>query len=264
MTRFLNGQYIPDTERVAVGGIASAAAAAPSSSGKTDNNNKKAAAAAAAVVPPAPQGGDKGDDRKVVRNSATATALLWSAVFAIGYLTVHNFLTVPVGINQVLVPGTVKAKCGLTGYVIPYWVLKGIKDNAWEPAFGPSYTPRFLSCEPEYLTVSSDGSRVTITDADGEVTLAIRNGHVCGTTNNNNNRRTDDTDAGVGCVSGLVMTEQKTLLMGGRPVRTATVYYNSNDPKRYRTRFLSPWPFVEEPAKLKLLSFGRVTTKTTR
>lgn len=227
--RYVDGRDIPDEERVVVGGAVVSTTSTESDPSMTNTNEEK------------------------VYNSTAAKTLLWLAVFVVCFSLVHKLLMRPIGINEVLPPGTFKAKCGLLGYVIPPVVRTGIKDVLWDPIMGSSadddgLTPSFLQpCQPEYLLVSSDGSRVTITDANGDVTF-LMDGHVCPPTTANQSSSSSS------CVDGLVMTDQKTLMMGGKPVRFATVLYTKD---RKKESLLSPWPFVEEPIKLKIKSTKR-------
>lgn len=85
-----------------------------------------------------------------------------------------------------------------------------------------------FACEDEFLKVNSDG---TATLYDSEEAIMIIKGAVCSAD--------DET-----CANGLVMKSDKTLEMGGQPVKQVLVK------STHKNKQLS-WPFAEDAIKLR-------------
>jgi len=205
----------------------------------------------------------KTEDVLVVKNSSTSFCLL-GLVFAwiIGSLA-QSVMIQPIASGAVLKPGAYKSKCGLFGYynIIP--VSAEWKESSKHmlealllplPVFFENAAPDFLSCQDEFLYVSRDGTTVTLYDSNHDVTMILTGGDLCSNSNSNNNGNQNDNenennDNGNGkkpCVDGLVMNDDdKTLEMGGKTIKQVLVQ------KSHRSKKLSPWPFEEEPAKLR-------------
>eukprot|EP00536_Pseudo-nitzschia_multiseries_P007458 jgi/Psemu1/18011/gm1.18011_g len=198
---------------------------------------KKAAAAAAA--PPIP--------------NSPGSYLALGLVFAlVATMLFQSVVVKPLSPGAVLTPGTYKTKCGLFGY-ISLFAPAGWKEavaTGYGSLFSSSYyygdetlsslsPPGFLSCRDEFLRVGYDGT-VTLYDSDRKPSMILR-GNVCGEEND-----TTTTTTASSCRDGLWMDPtDNTLSMGGKAVRQAWVRKSDRDKK------LSPWPFAEEPARLK-------------
>mmetsp|Transcript_27382 Transcript_27382/g.64150 ORF Transcript_27382/g.64150 Transcript_27382/m.64150 type:complete len:469 (-) Transcript_27382:304-1710(-) len=165
--------------------------------------------------------------------NSTRSYLLLGLVFSLLVGTLVQSIAVkPVPAGSYLKPGTYKSSCGLFGYVslfAPGWKetarsLLGVAGMA---------PPDVLTCEDEFLRVNYDGT-VALYDSNRQPFLILK-GEVC-----------DDKDSGNDCRNGLFMdATDKMLFMGGKPLKQAVVR-KSNQKKK-----LSPWPFEEEPVKLK-------------
>lgn len=154
-------------------------------------------------------------------SSATSLSLLGLVFAFIVSMLLHSVMIRPTPINAVLKPGSYSSKCGLAGFV-PFKseIQKAAKDYLEMDLF---------SCEDEYFKVNSDGT-ATLYDSGNETIMTI-NGAVC----------SDDDDS---CVNGLMMKSDKTLEMGGKPVKQILVK------NTHKNKQLS-WPFEEDPAKLR-------------
>ena len=191
---------------------------------------------------------NKGDNASV-KNSSTSFALLGLVFAWIVASLVQSVMIQPILPNTVLKPGTYKSKCGLSGYLpIVSTELKETTKNTFEALL--SAAPDFLSCENEFLYVNYDGT-VALYDSNRQVTMLLT-GDLCSSNNNNGNDNGNDDDDDDGdkssssCVDGLVMNgNDKTLEMGGKTIKQVLVR------KSNRNKNLSPWPFEEEPAKLR-------------
>ncbi len=154
-------------------------------------------------------------------SSATSLSLLGIVFAFIVSMLLHSVMIRPTPINSVLKPGSYSSKCGLAGFV-PFKseIQKAAKDYLEMDLF---------SCEDEFFKVNSDGT-ATLYDSGNETVMTI-NGAVC----------SDDDDS---CVNGLMMKSDKTLMMGGKPVKQILVK------NTHKNKQLS-WPFEEDPAKLR-------------
>lgn len=166
-----------------------------------------------------------------VKNSLTSYLLL-GFVFAmiIGNL-LQSTMVQPVSTDLILKPGSYKSKCGLSGFIPMKSTARNIFKNI---PYYESVEPEFLSCQDKFLRVNYDGT-ATLYDSDKQAVM-ILTGEVC------DNQKT----SALNCVNGLVMKgSDKTLNMGGKSIKQVLVR------KSYSDKKLSPWPFEEEPAKLK-------------
>lgn len=165
------------------------------------------------------------------RNS-TISFLLLGFVFAmiIGNL-VQSVMVKPVSSDFVLKPGSYKSKCGLSGYI----PMKKTARNIFKSIpFSDVVAPGFLVCEDEFFAVNHDGTAV-LYDSEHEP-IIIFSGDICGSSKSSS----------LDCVNGLVMkSNEKTLELNGKAIKQALVR------KSHRDKQVSPWPFEEQPAKLK-------------
>ena len=112
---------------------------------------------------------------------------------------VHMYISAPIKAGHVVSPGIRLSKCGIKG------LLGG------------------LLCENAHVTVQA--GKVSMYDADNNPVFVIH-GQTCS--------ETDES-----CVPGLHFTRDKTLNMGGKPIKWVEMYD--------KEATLSPWPFEEEP-----------------
>ena len=169
-----------------------------------------------------------GADSAPIQNSSLSYTML-GFVFAliIGNLA-QSIMVQPISPDFVVKPGSYQSKCGLYG-LIPF---KPTARKLFQALpLDENLEPQILSCQDEFLHVAKDGT-ATIYNAEKQAVLVLE-GAVC-------------TPRVPGCVNGLVMKgDNKSLEIGGKPVKQATVL------KSYKTQQLSPWPFEEEPTRLR-------------
>lgn len=143
----------------------------------------------------------------------------------------QSIMVKPASPDLILKPGSYRSKCGLFGYI----PMKSTARNIFKTfPFYESVAPEFLACQDKFLRVNYDGT-ATLYGSDKQA-IMILTGDVCDS---------QQTSA-LNCVNGLVMNgSDKTLKMGGKVVKQVVVR------KSYSDKKLAPWPFEEEPAKLK-------------
>jgi hypothetical protein len=146
--------------------------------------------------------------------SSVFQMIAFLAFLAIAIQEAHNFISAPIEIGVPLPPGSWRSKCGLMGYLPKLEFLP--------------------PCTNAFLEVNYDGT-VYVYDEEKELDMGMV-GDVC-----------NDED----CVEGLVMNEDRTISIGGRIVKSATLYGDVSS--------LSPWPFKEEPKKMKMKRFNKVS-----
>ena len=140
-------------------------------------------------------------------------------MFIVGML-MHSVMIKPTPVNAILRPGRYSSKCGLAGFVPMKSTIQGAADALGLELF---------TCEDQYFSVNFDGT-ATLSDSSGEAIMTIE-GAVC----------SDDDNT---CVNGLMMKSDKTLVMGGKPVKQVLVK------NTHKSKKLS-WPFEEDPVRLR-------------
>jgi hypothetical protein len=144
---------------------------------------------------------------------------------------VQSIMMKPVSTDFILKPGSYKSKCGLSGFIPMKSTARNIFQNI---PYYERVEPEFLSCQDQFLRVHYDGT-ATLYDSEKQAVMILK-GDVCDPQNASTSN----------CVHGLVMKgSDKTLKMGDTSMKQVLVR------KSYSHKQLSPWPFVEEPARLK-------------
>jgi hypothetical protein len=163
------------------------------------------------------------------------TILLLLAAIGICLNSIHSVLIKPIGVGVILLPGTVKSKCGIIGW-IPN-LVKDVTKTLLEPFKTDIHTSNnLLNCMNEYLEVDHHGE-IKITDQDGNLMVHLM-GSTCDTT----------PKATSSCVKGVIFQDNKTVKIGSKVVKRGVVYYYDRKHVTAATsRKLSPWPFAEEP-----------------
>jgi hypothetical protein len=126
---------------------------------------------------------------------------------------VHMYFSAPIQPGHVVSPGILLSKCGLFG------VIPGLTQ-----ALGPH---RYYCLDNASLRVEAD--QVSMRDGNNNL-VWILHGNPCPPSTANNSDEE--------CVNGLEFKKDKTLAMGGKPIKWL---------ETFTTTQLSPWPFAEEP-----------------
>ena len=206
---------------------------------------------------------DNDNDDSVKKNTLVSLVLLCIVVvILIGYL-INIVALKPIPTNTLVKFSSVpKSKCGLFGYVT-YYATPKIKSSIQTGIIAiMSHTkyplsdtlaqfPNFLSCEDEFMVVTKiknakDAKKeegiVIVYDAQKEISMVFTGGNICST---------DNDDGSNTCIDGLMMNDDDhTLEMGGTLMRQVLIR-NKTSSRSHGDHTLSPWPFEDEPTKLK-------------
>jgi hypothetical protein len=162
-------------------------------------------------------------------NSLTSLFVLSMVVLLIVGNLLNSIMIQPIPSGAVLKSGTMKSKCGISGYVSYYGTpsIKQATKNIFEFVSAP--LPDFLSCEDEFLVVGR--SSTTMYDSKNKISMMLTSG---GTSSDNT------------ICNLTINNDDHSLEMCGNTIKQVLI---SN--KSYRVKKLSPWPFEVEPTKLR-------------
>lgn len=140
------------------------------------------------------------------------TVLFILFVCTVGLRILHMYFSAPIKPGHVVSPGIMLSKCGLFGVV---------------PGMAQTLGPHRFCLDNASMRVEAD--KVSMHDGNNNLVWVLH-GNPCPTTTTTT---TEDE-----CVNGLEFKKDKTLAMGGKPIKWLETFTPMQ---------LSPWPFAEEP-----------------
>jgi hypothetical protein len=138
------------------------------------------------------------------------TVLIILLVCTVALRILHMYFSAPIKPGHVVSPGILLSKCGLFGVV---------------PGLSQMLGPHRFCLDNASMRVEAD--KVSMYDGNDKL-VWILHGTQCPT----------KVDATSDCVNGLEFKKDKTLAMGGKPIKWL---------ETFTTTRLAPWPFAEEP-----------------
>ena len=198
-------------------------------SNKADNDIVTSSASMGILKNELNVGNKKDNNYTESENSLTSLFVLSMVVLLIVGNLLNSIMIQPIPSGAVLKSGTMKSKCGISGYVTYYGTpsIKQTTKNIFEFVSAP--LPDFLSCEDEFLVVGH--SSTTMYDSKNKISMMMTSG---GTSSDNNS------------CNLTINNDDHSLEMCGKTIKQVLI---SN--KSYRVKKLSPWPFEVEPTKLR-------------
>ena len=171
------------------------------------------AAPAAATTPDAPVKSKSSASGVGSAGTSKWTVLVMLLVCTVAMRILHMYFSAPIKPGHVVSPGILLSKCGLFGVV---------------PGMSQLLGPHRFCLDNASMRV--DGDKVSMYDGNDKL-VWILHGTQCPPKDKGDN----DKDA---CVNGLEFKKDKTLAMGGKPIKWL---------ETFTTTRLAPWPFAEEP-----------------
>ena len=198
-------------------------------SNKADNDIATSSASMGIPKNESNAGIKKDSNYKEGENSLTSLFVLSLVVLLIVGNLLNSIMIQPIPSGAVLKSGTMKSKCGISGYLTYYGtpLIKETTKNIFEFVSAP--LPDFLSCEDEFLVVGH--SSTTMYDSKNKISMMLTSD---GTSSDNNS------------CNLTINNDDHSLEMCGKTIKQVLI---SN--KSYRVKKLSPWPFEVEPTKLR-------------